>query len=496
MATGARATRLRSTFVVLQVALSLVLLVGAGLFLRTVQRAYAVDLGYRVDRMLVAEIDPGSSYSPEAGQAFYAELLGRLNGLPGVVAAGAARVTVLSGSARTLPVSVDGQPLRQDRSNVIPARANVVSLGYFEAMGIPVVRGRGFKPSDAQTSPGVAIVSRSLADRLWPNADPIGRILISMSRLEVVGVVPDTVYLSATERDPRPIFYVPLAQNYESSVTLHVRTSSDPLAFLPAVRQIVRDLDSRIAVTRPRRLVDEFDRSMTTERTMATFVGLLSGIALLLAAVGLYGVIAYATRQRTSEVGLRLALGATPASILTMIVLRGARLIAMGAVLGFAGAFAAMRYVRNQLFGVEPTDPLTWLVVSALLAGDRPARVRGPGPARHAHRSCRRAQKLIGRAEALRYVLIICALALVRSAGLQPCFGARSPGLVPASLVRSAGLQPCFGASSPGLVPARSASSRHFQWQSTSTNPIAFSHASCVSRSSSLFDGSSSGGAT
>jgi putative ABC transport system permease protein len=273
----------------------------------------------------------------------------------------------LSGSARTLPVSVDGQPLRQDRSNVIPARANVVSQGYFEAMGIPVVRGRGFKASDVQTSPGVVIVSRSLADRLWPDADPIGRILISMSRLDVVGVVPDTVYLSATERDPRPIFYVPLAQNYESGVTLHVRTSGDPLAVLPAVRQIVRDLDSRLVLTGPRRLVDEFDRSMTTARTMATFVGLLSGIALLLAAVGLYGVIAYATRQRTSEVGLRLALGATPASILTMIVLRGARLMAMGAVLGFAGALAAMRYVRNQLFGVEPTDPLTWLAVFALL---------------------------------------------------------------------------------------------------------------------------------
>jgi putative ABC transport system permease protein len=367
VATGARATRVRSAFVVLQVALSLVLLVGAGLFLRTVQQAYAVDLGYQVDRILVAEINPGESYSPEAGQALYVELLGRLNALPGVVAAGAARVTVLSGSARTLPVSVDGQPMRQDRSNVIPARANVVSQGYLQAMGIPVIRGRGFQASDVQTSTPVAIVSRSLADRLWPNADPIGQSVVSMSRLEVVGVVPDTVYLSATERDPRPVFYLPLAQSYESGVTLHVRTAGDPLAILPAVRQIVRDLDPRLALTRPRRLVDEFDRSMTSARTMATFVGLLSGIALLLAAVGLYGVIAYATRQRTAEVGLRLALGATPASISRMIVMRGARLMAGGGVLGFAGAFAGMRYVRNQLFGVEPTDPITWLAVFALL---------------------------------------------------------------------------------------------------------------------------------
>jgi predicted permease len=368
VATGARATRLRSTFVVVQVALSLVLLVAAGLFLRTVQRAYAVDLGYRVDRMLVAEISPGASYTPETGQAFYAGLLGRLNGLPGVEAAGVARVTVLSGMARTLPVSVDGQPLRPDRSNAIPARANVVSERYLEAMGIPVVRGRGFQVSDVQTSPAVVIVSRSLADRMWPNADPIGQTLVSMSRLEVVGVVPDTVYLSVTERDPRPVFYLPLTQNYESGVTLHVRTAGDPLAMLPAVRQIVRDLDPRMVLTRPRRLVDEFDRSIAAQRTMATFVGLLSGIALLLAAVGLYGVLAYATRQRTPEVGLRLALGATPASILRLIVMHGARLMAMGAGLGFAGAFFSVRYVRNQLFGVAPTDPVTWLAVFALLA--------------------------------------------------------------------------------------------------------------------------------
>ena len=126
-------------------------------------------------------------------------------------------------------------------------RANVVSEGYLEAMGIPVVRGRGFHPSDAGTSTRVAIVSRSLATRLWPNADPIGRTLMSMSRLEVVGVVPDTVYLSATERDPRPFFYVPLAQNYEAAVTLHVRTTGDPLAICPrcARRSAISILVSR-----------------------------------------------------------------------------------------------------------------------------------------------------------------------------------------------------------------------------------------------------------
>lgn len=368
IATGIRAARLRSAFVVLQVALSLVLLVGAGLFLRTLQQAYAADLGYQLNRMLVAEIDPDDSYSFEKGQAIYSDLLDRLDGMPGVVAAGAARVTVLSGGQRTGGVSVDGQPIRPDRGNARPVRINVVSAGYLEAMGIAVLRGRDFRAGDVQTSPRVAIVSRSLADLLWPSTDPIGEVLVtSASRLEVVGVVPDTVYRSVTERGPLPFYYVPLAQNYESAVTLHVRTEGDPIAILPAVRQLVRDVDPRLAVLRPRRLVDEFSRSMTEQRTMATFIGLLSAVALILAAVGLYGVMAYATRQRTTEVGLRLALGATPRSILNLVLLRGARLVATGLALGLLGAFASVRFVRARLFGVEPTDAVTWLAVCALL---------------------------------------------------------------------------------------------------------------------------------
>ena len=367
VATGVRATRARSTFVVVQVALSLVLLVGAGLFLRTLQQAYAVDLGYRVDRMLIASIEPGDRYTPVTGQAFYAEVLNRLNALPGVTAAGAARVTVLSGGARTVPVSVDGRPLQADRSNVIPVRANVVSERYLEAMGIPILMGRGFQATDVPDSQRAAIVNRSLAYRLWPNTNPIGQTLVSMSSLIVVGVVPDTVYRSTTEREPLPVYYLPLSQNYEAAVSLHVRTEREPMALLPEVRRIVSEVDPRVVLATPRRLEDEFSRSLIEERTMVKFVGSLSGIALLLAAVGLYGVMAYATRQRTTEIGVRLALGATPASILNMIVLRGVRLVAIGAAVGLAGALVAVRFVRVLLFGVEPTDPITWIAVSAVL---------------------------------------------------------------------------------------------------------------------------------
>jgi putative ABC transport system permease protein len=164
-----------------------------------------------------------------------------------------------------------------------------------------------------------------------------------------------------------PVYYLPLSQNYEAAVTLHVRADGDPIALLPAVRRIVNEVDPRVALVRPQRLEDEFSRSLVEERTMVKFVGGLSAIALVLAAVGLYGVMAYATRQRTTEIGLRLALGATPTSILNMVVRRGLWLVVMGAAFGLAGSFAAVRFVRAQLFGVEPTDPVTWIAVSILL---------------------------------------------------------------------------------------------------------------------------------
>jgi predicted permease len=371
LASGARSTTLRNAFIVAQVALSLMLLVGAGLFIRTFRQALAVDLGYEVDGMLLAEVSPGDRYTPPEALAFYRDLLDRLNALPGVRAAGAARVTVLSGSSRTVAVSVDGQPLRQDRSNVIAVRANVVSDRYLEAMGIAVVHGRGIQSSDIRTAPRVAVVSQALGKRLWPNADPVGHSLVtdSQTSFQVVGVVPDTVYRSATDPDPRPFYYVPLQQNYEAGVTLHLRTTGDPMLILPAVRQALRDLDPTVALTRPRRLIDEFDRSTTPQRTMALLTGVLSAIALLLAAVGLYGVMAFAARQRAMEVALRLALGATPASILSLVVMRGVRLVVVGAGLGLVGAIASVRFVRGQLFGVEPSDPFTWFAVAGVLLG-------------------------------------------------------------------------------------------------------------------------------
>jgi predicted permease len=369
VATGARAVRMRRAFVVVQVALSVMLLIGAGLFLRTLNNAYAVDLGYRVDGMLLADLNLDiRGYSPDAGEVFYRDVLDRVSAIPGITAAGMARVTVLAGGARSSTISTDGRPLDRAAGNGLTVRANVISAGYLDAMGIGLLRGRDFDARDDERGVRVAIVSRTLAERLWPGGDPLGKALVTgVGPVQVIGVVPDSVYVSSVERNAPPFFYLPLSQNYESGVTLHVRTDRDPLTFIVAVRQAVRDVDPQVMVARPRTLRDEFATSVTEQRLMAIFVGFFGAVAFVLAAVGVYGTMSHLAGQRTAEVGIRLALGAEPSVILWMLVADGLRLVAIGAALGLAGAFAATRLLKNQLFGIAPTDPVTFIGVIVLL---------------------------------------------------------------------------------------------------------------------------------
>jgi putative ABC transport system permease protein len=369
VSSGARAMFLRSTFVVTQVALSVVLLVAAGLFLRTLRNATSVDLGYDVDRVLLADINLDvRGYSQDAGQAAYSRILEKAKALPGVEAAGAARVTVLSGGSRVSTVSTDGRPVARDNSNGMDVRANVISDAYLDAMGIRPRLGRNFLPSDAAGAQAVTIVSESLAATLFPGADPIGRtVMLGDTPLQVVGVSPETVYRSAVDATPMPFLYVPLLQNYESGVTLHIRAAGDPLALIAPLRRALAEIDPQLVLGRPRLLRDEFDRSLGDQRMMATMVGLFGFVAVALAAIGLYGVMAHLAGQRTPEIGLRLALGAQPASIFRLMLTDGLKLVAIGAAIGLAGAFAGVRYVENQLFGVAPRDPTTFAVVAALL---------------------------------------------------------------------------------------------------------------------------------
>jgi predicted permease len=276
-------------------------------------------------------------------------------------------MTVLSGNARSTDVSTDGRPIRRD--NALGVRANVVSRRYFETMNIPILQGRAFNPSDGSQATRVTIVTKSLADRLWPNEDPIGKPLRDASNLlQVVGVVPDTVYTSTVERERPPTYYLPLEQNYESGVTLHVRAATNPMSLVPAIRESVRQVDSQLAVERPQLLRDVLDRSLSRQRMMATLVGLFGAVALILAVLGLYGVMAQVATQRTPEIGIRLAMGAQPASIVTLLLGQGLRLLGIGVAIGFAGALLGMRYIESQLFGVTATDPVTFISGCVVLA--------------------------------------------------------------------------------------------------------------------------------
>jgi len=369
VATGRRASRMRRAFVVAQVTLSLVLLVGSGLFVRSLQEARRVDLGYEIDSIVLGAVNPGTRYDEASGQALYRDILERVRQLPGVSSAAWARVTVLSGAARTVPVAIGGPATRESGQ---PARANVVSDGYFEALGIRLIRGRTFTRHDTTGAQPVAVITERMADTFWPGADPLGREFFQgADPLMVVGIVSDNIYVSALELDPLPVFYQPLAQRYESGATLHVRVAGDgPVtAIVPAIRRVVRDVDPTVPLAEVRRLSDEFDASLGDVRLMATLVGVFGGLAALLAAIGLYGVMAGATERRRAEIGLRLALGADRTSILGLVLKQGLGLTAVGAALGLAGALGLSRLIESQLFGVSTTDLSTYAGAVALIFG-------------------------------------------------------------------------------------------------------------------------------
>jgi predicted permease len=352
----------------MQVGVSIVLLVGAGLFLRTLRNAYAVDPGYELEGVLLVDVNLDvSGYSDSVGADVSGRVLERAAAVPGVRAISAARAAVLSGVNRTVAVSTDGQPVAD--TNRLIARVNVVSAGYFESLGIRRIRGRGFSTADTPDSPRVVIVTRALADRLWPGSDPIGRpLLTGGGPLEVVGVVADNVYVSVMELAPPPSFYMPLSQNYEALFTLHARTAAgDAMAALAGIRAAVREIDPRIVVTRPRTLEDEFRRSIDSQRLVAAMIGLFGGLALLLTAMGLYGLMAFAVGQRTREIGVRMAFGANSASVVAMIARQGMRLVVVGASIGVLLALGLSRLIRAQLFGVAPTDPLAFAAAIAVL---------------------------------------------------------------------------------------------------------------------------------
>jgi predicted permease len=279
-------------------------------------------------------------------------------------------MTVLSGSARSTSVSTDGRPIESDGGNALGVRANVVSHGYFATMSIPILFGRAFDASDRANAPRVTIVTAALAARLWPHDDPIGRTLRDETNRQqvVVGIVPDTVYTSTVERETPPAYFLPLEQNYESGIALHVRAASRPMSLVGAIRDVVHQVDPNLAVDRPQLLSDVLDRTLSRQRMMATLVGIFGTLALILAALGLYGVMSYSATQRTREIAIRLAVGAQPAGIVGLLVGQGVRLLGIGMAVGLTAAFLGTWFIEAQLFGVTATDPLTFATGGVVLA--------------------------------------------------------------------------------------------------------------------------------
>jgi predicted permease len=369
---GDNRSRLRSGLVVAQLALSLVLLVAAGLFVRTLQALYRIEPGFETRHVLIATLDAGlQGYDEPRGRRFFSEVEERVRALPGVQQASVAYMVPLGGGGwdtRIYPADVTPAP----NDVGLKTDVNAVSPSYFETVGMPVVKGSAFTPADRDGAPAVAVVNEAIAETLWPGKDPIGqRFRIGRDGdnvLEVVGVVRTARYRSLTER-PRPFFYRPFAQAYRPSMTLHVRTAApDPYSVLQSVRRVVDGLDRDIPLSRVQTLAERLDGSLGRERTLAALVGVYGMLALVLAVVGLYGSMAYAVSRRTREMGLRMALGARASEVRRHVLAQALRIALAGTVIGAVAAVPATRLLRSQLFGVEPNDPITLVSVAVVLA--------------------------------------------------------------------------------------------------------------------------------
>jgi macrolide transport system ATP-binding/permease protein len=350
----------RSGLVVMQVSLSFVLLVGAGLLLQSLQRIRNTSPGFSTHDVLETSVNlVQAGYDAPRAQNFQDQLLDRVRALPGVESAEFARMTPLSyGSFSSTPIAVDGyQPPPEEQPIV---QYNEVGPDYFVTIGIPLMSGREFNRADDEKSVPVAIVNETMAAKYWGGRNPIGeRVQVKGRWMQVVGVAKDSRYQSVRET-PKPFFYVPLRQNFARGPGLNIRTRLSAETMTAALTREVHALDRNLALFEVITLQEQVDRSTSPQLVAVTLVGVLGGLALLLAAIGLYGVMSYAVSQSTRELGLRMALGATPSHLLRLVMSRGLTLTASGIVCGAAVALASTRLLGYLLYNVSPREPLSF----------------------------------------------------------------------------------------------------------------------------------------
>ncbi|MGA8221042.1 MAG: ABC transporter permease [Candidatus Acidiferrales bacterium] len=375
--------RTRALLLVSQVALSLILLAGAGLMIKTIMRLSGVDPGYQPKNLLTLEYRlPQSRYKEGALQwNFHHQVVERVSALPGVRSASVAIGIPFTGN-------IDRESMGLlDRPEPAPghepfAEFNMVDSNYFATLGIPLIAGRTFLGSDQVGTPSVAVINRTMARNLWPDSDPIGKqieLLDDKKPATIVGIVGDIRQRNLSDPAPAQVYFA-YAQNPDTFATLVVRTEGDPMSMANAVRQAVWSIDSDQPMWKVRSLESMMARSIGDRRYLAQLLTVYSGLALVLVAVGIYGVLSYSVSQRIQEIGVRMALGAQPADVLRHIIQRGMGMVLLGIALGWAGALAVTRLMSKLLFGVGPADPATLifgasiLTAVALLACCLPAR--------------------------------------------------------------------------------------------------------------------------
>jgi predicted permease len=367
---GASGLSARNVFVVAQIALSLLLLIGSGLFLKSFHKAQAIHPGFRTEQLALLTFDLNlAGYDDTRALQTLREMLEHARRNPQVRGAAVGEWVPLGFGGIGRTVYVEGRDEDAELNRRL-ASVNAVSPGYLDTLGIPLLKGRKFTEHDAQKhSARVAIINETMARQLWPNEEAIGRRFnfYEMPPMEVVGIARDIKSITLNE-SAAPMVYVPMIEAPQGATTLFVHTVGDPRAALGEMRQLLRALDVRIPILYERTIAEHMSFALWPSWMGAVLLGTLGGLALLLASMGVYGVMAYSVHQRTRELGVRMALGAQPAEVLALVFRQGAVLAVIGLAIGLLAAFAATRAVGALLYGVSPNDPLVFAAVTSLLA--------------------------------------------------------------------------------------------------------------------------------
>jgi putative ABC transport system permease protein len=371
---GLRGSRLRNSLVVSEIAIALVMLIGAGLMIKSFVRLQKVDPGFHPERILTLDIGlPSAKYKEDAQVVgFYNQFMTRVAAQRGVESVAAVSSLPLSGGGDVISFEVEGRPIAPVAGQAVDSEYRIITPGYFATMGIPLVKGEAITERHTADAPAVIVINETFAKRFFPNEDPIGKRLNlgnpqTAPWRAIIGVVKDVRH-EGLDTEPYPQMYSPVAQFPRRAMTMVARTNTDPMALVPSVRSELSAIDRDQPLYNVRTMEQVLAASIARQRFNMLLIAIFASVGLVLAAVGIYGVISYSVTQRTHEIGIRMALGAQTRDILRMVVGQGMLLVVFGVGIGLGAAFLLTRLMSSLLYGVTATDPLTFIGLSVLLA--------------------------------------------------------------------------------------------------------------------------------